>query len=299
MHDVVTQDSITMKDLGTLLGKLGAYMDIMQGRWERAFLLANWRPESKHSLATVPVTPGMRSQARWWDRRIITAMARPARIPDSRRLSPATSVHVFTDSAGGLGRPGSGFGAAIWTWPRSYVAYYWPEAIRKNIPVEGVKLSNKLMFLEAIAVLASVVAAPDKVRGKHITVHCDNAAAVFGYARGHSKELLAYSVLKGAVDVAAGLGASLSVNKIRRVSCVGALVADLMSKGDMPQALAYMEYADPAPGFLSRTLLKWIEHPTPTRVLGQAMLLELRAAGVPVMISFMVDEEVERLVVHS
>ena len=140
------------------------------------------------------------------------------------------------------------------------------------------------------------MAAPHKVRGQHITVHCDNAAAVYGFARRHSKELLAYSALKAAADVAAGLGATLAVNKIKRVSCVGALVADLMSKGDMASAHHYMEHSDPAPGFLSRTLLHWLEHPTPTRVLGQAMLLEMREAGIPVMIAFMVDKEVRDLV---
>ena len=261
--------------------------------------MAAWRPEPRLAEARVTVTPNMRSQAKWWDRRIIMASMKPGKIPDYRPMSPVDGVHVFTDSAGGLGGPGSGFGAAVWTWPRSYVAHYWPPAIRLNTPVDGEKLANKLMFLESTAVLAGITAAPDKVRGRHITVHCDNAAAVFGFARRHCKELLAYSALKAATDVAAGLGATLAVNKIRRVSCVGALVADLMSKGDMATARYYMEYTDPAPGFLSRTLLSWLQCPTPTRVLGQAILLELRAAGIPVMISFMVDEEVEALVRHG
>ena len=144
LQEVLTQDSVSMKSLGSLLGKLGAYMDVFEGRWERAFLLAAWHPDQNPNTR-VPVTPAMRSQAGWWDRRIVMAMKKPARIPDARPMTPVAGVHIFTDSAGGLGSPGSGFGAAVWTWPRSYVAHYWPASIRLNIPVDGTKLANKLM----------------------------------------------------------------------------------------------------------------------------------------------------------
>ena len=293
---ITGSDTITLKDLAKLNGKISFYMDLVGGRWERAFLLAPGTPDRFNGHKEVPITPGMKSQASWWHRRVVVAMSHPDRIPDYRLLRPVPSVHIFPDAAGGLGAAGSGFGAAVWTWPRSYVAHFWPAAIRNNTPVEGEQLANKMMFLESVAILAGVVAAPDKVRGQAIMAHCDNSAAVCGFRKRHSKELLAYSALKAANTVAEGLGATLTVGKIKRVSCVGALVADLLSKGDVEQALYYMENAEPEPGFISRTMLRWLESPEPTRVLGEAILLELRAMDVPVMINFVVTEEISNLV---
>ena len=292
---ITVDKSITMKELGSLNGKISFYMDIFSGRWERAMLLAPGAPNSKNNNRLVDITPGMISQASWWMRRMTAAAKHPDRIPDYRVLEPATCVHVFPDSAGGLGGLGAGFGAAVWTWPRTFVAHFWPPAIKDNIPVEGVKLAAKMFFLEAVGILAGVVAAPNKIRGRHVRVHCDNAAAVFGFKKKHSKELLGYSALKAAAKVAQGLGATLSVHKIKRVSCVGALVADLLSKGEVAEAAYYMEYCDEEPGLISRTMMRWLEYPRPTRVLGEAILLELRGEGVPVMIDFMVDEEIKSL----
>lgn len=57
-----------------------------------------------------------------------------------------------------------------------------------------------------------------------------------------------------------------------------------------------MEWAEVMPGYTSRTLLHWLEAPSPTRVLGNAILLELRHAGHAVLVDFIVTDEINNLV---
>ena len=88
-----------------------------------------------------------------------------------------------------------------------------------------------------------------------------------------------------------GLNAALSVSKIKRCSCVGAMAADLLSKGELSEALQYMEYYEDKPGYVPRTLIRWLESPRPTRVLGHAILLELRSRDYEVMIDFVIESD--------
>lgn len=242
------------------------------------------------------VTKGMVSQAEWWIEQIHMMMEHPAPIPDPMGGEKSTRLTIFPDAAGGKGAPGTGYGAVVWTWPRVYVCHYWPEAVRTGATAEGEELANKLYFLESVAILAGLLADVDKVRNSAVAVFTDNAACVTGFKKKHSHELLGWSALKAANEVAHGLNATLAVEKVRRCSVVGAAAADALSKGDLQAGLDFMEYARPEPGFTSRTMLKWLSRPVPTRVLGPAILLELRHRGYAVLVDFVITEEISNLV---
>ena len=244
----------------------------------------------------MPVTKGMVSQADWWISQVHVMMSHPARIPDPRNPRRSSRVIIFPDAAGGKGAPGTGYGAVVWSWPRVFVCHFWPETVRSGFSEGGEELANKLFLLEAVAILAGLVADINKIRNNAVTCYTDNSGCVAGFRKKHSKEMLGWSVLKAAQDVASGLNASLSVEKVRRCSCVGAAAADALSKGDLQAGLEYMEYAEKEPGFTSRTLIKWLHSPYPTRVLGLAILLELRHRGHAVMVDFAVTDEISDLV---
>ena len=250
----------------------------------------------KDDPTPVVVTKGMVSQAEWWIEQIHMMMEHPAPIPDPMGGEKSTRLTIFPDAAGGKGAPGTGYGAVVWTWPRVYVCHYWPEAVRTGATAEGEELANKLYFLESVAILAGLLADVDKVRNSAVAVFTDNAACVTGFKKKHSHELLGWSALKAANEVAHGLNATLAVEKVRRCSVVGAAAADALSKGDLQAGLDFMEYARPEPGFTSRTMLKWLSRPVPTRVLGPAILLELRHRGYAVLVDFVITEEISNLV---
>ena len=265
-------------------------------RWERSFLLEQLDHRVKDDPTPVLVTDGMVSQAEWWIEQIWMRAEHPAPIPDPLDPKRSHKLVIFPDAAGGKGAPGTGYGAVVWTWPRTFVCHFWPEAIRSGLSVDGEELANKMFFLESVAILAGLLADVDSVRNSGVAVYTDNSACVAGFRKKHSVELLGWSVLKAAEEVAHGLNASLEVLKIRRCSVVGAAAADALSKGDLKAGLDFMELANPEPGFTSRTLLRWLERPVPTRVLGPAILLELQHRGASVLVDFAFTKEIVDLV---
>ena len=71
----------------------------------------------------------------------------------------------------------------------------------------------------------------------------------------------------------------------------------MLSKARLDEARDLMDNPASEPGFLSRTLLAWLEAPQVSRVLGFAILAELKMMGVPVLTSHMEEtEELEQLV---
>ena len=216
LHLVASDRHLLQRDLAKLVGKLTFYADIFCAKWERSFFLEHLDNKKKDDPTPVTVTENMVSQADWWIDQINMMLVHPAPIPPPSPPQRSHNLVIFPDAAGGKGAAGTGYGAVVWTWPRVYVAHYWPESVRSGLSKEGEELCNKMYLLEAVAILAGLVADVDKVRNNAVAVHTDNAACVFGYRRKHSQELLGWTVLKAAHDVSRGLNASLTVEKVRR-----------------------------------------------------------------------------------
>lgn len=301
---LITEDgAICHEDLDTLVGKIGFYWPLFDGRFERTFLFSA-QNEAALKRDPVLVTPQLQSQARWWILNIRAAMEAPLSLPDPRSPFPAHYIALYPDAAGGVGPAGSGFGAVVWFKDmQHWAAHYWPEAIRQNLEIqpggncEPQRLAYHTMVLEAAAALASILICPELIKNKNIVIYSDNSAAVCGFKKGHSIETLAQCLLKACRDVAAGLNCRLDIRKVPRCSAPGPTAADLLSKGKLEPALALLDNPAPGPGYMSRTLIAWLEKPVATRCLGAAILKELRMVGIPVLtLHLELEDEIQDLV---
>lgn len=295
---IIEDGQISQGEIQTLVGKIGFYHPLFQGaKFERTFFL-NAVNLSKPKSSLVTVTPGLVSQARWWATTIAATLDVNMTLPDPRGWSPAHVLNIYPDASGGLNAAGSGFGAVVWSQPQQvYVAHFWPKIIRLNEVVnpgpgfEEQRLAHHTMFLESVAVISGLLAAPELIRNVPLAIHCDNSGVVAGYLKGHSSESLAWTVLKAVRDIAQAFNCPVEIRKVARCSNRGSLAADLLSKAEVEQARALMDCPASGPGFLSRTLLHWLEKPTVSRVLGYAILEELRQMGIQSLRDYVEDEE--------
>ena len=302
LYKISEDRDISQGELQSLTGKIGFYWPLFDGLYERTFFLEAVEAKAPKN-SKVQVTDNMVSQAKWWIRNITAAMENNLALPDPRGWFPAASVSIFPDASGGLNQPGSGLGAVVWEKQQIYVAHFWPPCIRLNQLIsigdgfEPTRLAYHTMFLESVAALCGLLAAPELVRGRAVVLHVDNSGVVSGFVKGHSTESLAWTVLKAIRDIGKALDCPIEIRKVRRCSNNGALVADLLSKARLDEARDLMDNPASEPGFLSRTLLAWLEAPQVSRVLGFAILAELKMMGVPVHTSYVEEtEELEQLV---
>ena len=81
--------------------------------------------------------------------------------------------------------------------------------------------------------------------------------------------------MKALSDVCRGMNIGLLVNKTPRCSGKSEVIADMLSKGKCIEAWSLMDYA---PVLLEppRTFYKFMQNPRPTRLLGKALLMEMR-----------------------
>ena len=300
----ITEDGrIIHSRLDTLIGKLGFYWPLFGGRFERTFLFLA-QDESALGRDWVTITPQLQSQARWWLLNIRAKLEAPSSLPDPRSPFPASQISLFPDAAGGIGPPGSGFGAVAWFEDtQHWVAHFWPPVIRNNEEVSPggncppQRLAYHTMFLEAVAALASILIYPERLMNSSAVVYSDNSGVVAGFASGHSQETLAQCVIKACIEVAQGLNCRLDIRKVTRCSARGPTAADLLSKGKLQPALDLLENPANSPGYMSRTLLSWIQDPVATRTLGPAILRELKLIGIPVLTYHLeLESEIEALV---
>ena len=251
---------------------------LYDGKFERTFLLALAVSDQVGSTL-VPVPAVASSQAKWWIRKILSRRDRPASIPDPRHITPASSIHLFSDAAGGGGSPYQrGYGGVVYGKTVSYTYHYWEDRIQDNgVTCGGHRVSRKMTFLEAVAALATLVCAPDTVRNSAVTIHVDNIGTVFGWRKGSSRCPYAATVIKAIRDVARALNIRLDIVKITRCSNEGSIAADTISKGSP------MVWVRNNPGvrvgYLSRTLTAWLRDPFPSRLLGVAVADELSRLG--------------------
>ena len=292
LHDVVEADEIEQKTLESLSGKLTHYKDIVSShaKWERAFIL--YAAENKSKLMPgrwrrgplqVKVTKELKEQALWWIRALGAAMKQETGIPDVRRWFPSQFLQLYPDAAGGSDTARSnGFGGVIWnpeSGPRPMMYGAWPSHIQENRENElGVKFGKKLTMLEAVAALAVLCSEPDQVRNRPCKLYTDNRGLALAYKKAHSRDQYTYTVMMAIRDIAKYLNINLAIVWTPRCSSPGELVADQLSKGKF---LAAAETAGCPVGLsrVPRTILKWLEAPRVSRLLGMAILEELVDLG--------------------
>ena len=108
----------------------------------------------------------------------------------------------------------------------------------------------------------------------------DNAGSVLIWEKGYSNSCaLCTTLVKAIAAVAAGIGCQLYIQKIRRCSSPGAVMADAISKADFNlfrrTALEHRWPLAVGPARVPGTLLRWIDQPVVSDSLGHEILDEL------------------------
>ena len=145
---------------------------------------------------------------------------------------------------------------------------------RKNL--EGVIFSSKLTLLELLGPLMTLCAAPEMVMGQHLVVYVDNAGSCHVHCKGYCTKCDYTScIAKACWDVAEGLGATMTVEKIRRCSDHYSKAADCFIKAEIDKFREMMPNRDAKPADVPKTLVQWLHNPTDDNQLGAKLLLEL------------------------
>ena len=294
LFDVVEADQVEQRDLESLSGRIGHYKDIISpwARWERAhilYLACSYKKQKEGRFRKGPlmvkVTDELRKQCWWWIHAITAATKEESMIPDCRNWFPSNALTLFPDAAGGSDTSkGNGFGGVIWDAEDKPMVYgKWPPLIQTNMKDNsGNKFARKLTMLEGVAALAILCARPDLIRNRAVRILTDNRGLAMAYKKAHSRDPFTYSVMLAIKDVAKYMNTQLAITWTPRCSSPGEQVADMLSKAK------FVEAAETAgcPVNLCkvpRTLLKWLEAPRVSRLLGLAILDEMESEGVDIL----------------
>ena len=274
---VIENKYVTIGDLKSLAGRLEFYHMIMgsSGKFERGFIISASNI-SEVKTDKVKCTSALISQCWWWARAITVAL-KHSPIPDPYVWEPMVTFGLYPDAAGGGNmKIGRGLGVVleidgVCHW--SFLGH--SELIKMNDKtISGDRVGLKMTFLEACAALLGICSMAKLLANKPIVVYCDNIGTVYGYSKGYSRCLYAYTALKAIEVVARGINARVFFRKTPRCSGRFEKIADHLSRSERVPAFSLMGrnniFMMPP-----RTLGKFLISPVPNRVLGQAILSEL------------------------
>ena len=200
-------------------------------------------------------------------------------IPDLDQRAPAWTRECYTDAAGGsMDGSGRGTGCVSQDW---WAVVPWGVRINCGaVAVDGGKLGRKLSALELVGPLICVAAGNGWCRNRPVRIWVDNAGSVLIWEKGYSNSCaLCTTLVKAIAAVAAGIGCQLYIQKIRRCSSPGAVMADAISKADFNlfrrTALEHRWPLAVGPARVPGTLLRWIDRPVVSDSLGHEILDEL------------------------
>jgi hypothetical protein len=181
---------------------------------------------------------------------------------------------VYTDAGGGsLNRLGAGIGGVCGSW---WFYIPWPQTINSGgWRVEGKKVGRKLSALELIGPLVAITAGHKLFANKHATVWVDNAGSVAIWNKGYSTRYrLSSTIVTTTHTIAAAIGCTLHIQKIRRCSNGPAVAADALSKAQFAAARCFTQL-DTEPSAILTALLRWVNRPNPSDDLAHVILKEI------------------------
>ena len=269
-------DNVEVRTIQSFIGRITHCSRLFRhSKWERAFILSYSVSEQRH----VKIGRDAISQVHWW-MRSIQAYRTGTTIPHMREFfSWQDTVYIYTDAAGGgSGDVARGMGGCIWTdhaTPTPFFVLPWPVNIRLDWRNKyGIRMGKKLTLLESTAVTTAVACFGDRLKNRDVVVMTDNIGVVWSHVKGTSRDLYTYTMSKACAFICQKMNINLRVEKVRRCSDKPALVADMLSKGKLHEAIDLMGAVEPPP-YIPRTIAKWLSDPIPSRVLGHCILSEM------------------------
>ena len=275
---VMSGGTVEQGEMMSLCGRILHYAPLVPaGRFNIDYIIRA-SSVSKDKRAVLEVSPELRRQLSFW-MIVLRVSSGHCQIPERLGKMPVWTRECFTDAAGGsLEGVGRGCGAVSEEW-WGYIP--WPTKINCGVKAEdGKKLSRKLSALELVGPLVCVTAGSQWCRNRPVRVWVDNFGSVQIWKKGYSTNCqLCTTLVKAISAVAAGIGCKFTIEKITRCSNTGAVMADLLSKGDV-NGFRRMALEDQwplaiGPAAVPRALMLWLGDPVVDDELGARILREM------------------------
>jgi hypothetical protein len=285
ISQAVSADKLTDKQVRSLMGKLINIKPLIPaGKYNSEHLMAALADsQNKKSVA---LTDQCKRQLRFWDL-MLSGCNGKLSIPFPGLTPPPWATNVYTDAGGGtLEHLGRGVGGVI---NEQWFHYPWSKKINSGYhKVDGKKMARKLAALEIIGPLIAVAAAPDVFDRRPAVFWVDNAGAVGAWKKGYSASCkICTTVIKAFSYITTALGCHADIQKIRRCSNTGAILADHLSKSEFKmfreKATADRWSLNREPLRIPPPLLLWLRQPEVDDSLGPRITAAIAAAGLQVL----------------
>ena len=273
---------LKQSEVWSLCGRVLHYAPLVPcGRFNLDYLIEANSVSSDRRYPVLMTAP-LKRQLEFW-RIMLKVCAGCTSIPEPVAHFPPWTRECYTDAAGGS-MEGVGRGAGIVSndW---WVYIQWPRKINCGVKAhDGKKLSRKLSALELVGPLVAISAGSEWCRNKPVRVWVDNSGSVQIWKKGYSTRCqLCTTLVKAISTVAAGLGCKFTIEKIRRCSSPGAVMADALSKADFNgfrrTALGASWGLQSEPARVPAPILQWLASPVVDDDLGHKILQYICGSG--------------------
>jgi len=263
-----------------VVGRLLHYAPLVPGGRFNIDRVLKANAYSEDRNAAVPLDPGTRRQFYFWF--LILRVCDGVTTIPAPEFCPPWAVTFATDAAGGSldgsGRGARGVGPGFW-----FVLPWGRRINGGKRAADGRKLGRKLSALELVGPLVCLVAAPQLCRYNAVRVWVDNSGSVAIWKKGYSNSCdICNTIVRAIATVAAALGCRFFIEKITRCSTPEAVLADLLSKGDMGEFWRQSRLVGGfplSPARLPVALTAWVDNPLADDDLGSRLLRELGLTG--------------------
>ena len=268
-------DYLRQSEVWSLCGRILHYAPLVPcGRFNLDYLIVANSVSTDRSFPVL-VSALLRRQLGFW-RTMLKVCTGWTCIPEPVVHFPPWTRECYTDAAGGS-MEGVGRGAGIvsedwWAWVP------WPRKINCGVKAQdGKKLGRKLSVLELVGPLIVVATGSEWCRSRPVRVWVDNFGSVQIWKKGYSTQCqLCTTLVKAISTVAAGLGCKFTIEKIRRCSSPGAVMADALSKAEFNgfrrTALSAGWSLSAEPARIPGPVLQWLADPVVDDDLGDKIL---------------------------
>jgi hypothetical protein len=276
LRETIQKEVITARQAKSIVGKLIHIKALLPASKYNIChimrLAAAGQPDDDLDKVTVQLDSHCKRQLWHW---VLLLQACPGWVSIPRDSGPMPwAEQVYTDAAGGsLDRLGAGCGGVCGSW---WFYVPWPRVVNAGgWRIDGKKVGRKLSALELTGPLVAVAAGHKLFAHKHVTIWVDNAGSVAIWKKGYSSTCrLSSTIVTSLHAIAAAIGCTLHLEKIRRCSTPLAAAADALSKG-MFSAARQIATLNTEPARIPASLLRWINAPNPTDDLAHHILTEI------------------------
>jgi hypothetical protein len=272
------EDFMVQHEMWSLVGRLIHYAPLIPcGKFNIGHLITAGAASTDRN-ATILLNSDIKRQLYfWW--LMLKVTDKVTSIPPPATLFPAWTLEYFTDASGGSGlSPGHGTGGI---GGKFWFLVPWGKKINTGVrDKDGKRLSRKLSALELVGPLICISADQYNCSNRPVRIWVDNSGSVAVWRKGYSTRCRLCTTLVTAIGrvAAATTGCRVTIDKIRRCSNDGSILADELSKGRFAafkRKLPETWEISPDPAWIPPSILAWIADPKDDNSLGNKILEDI------------------------